>query len=953
MTMQPFNELSHAIIRDLPISLAVFDTRMCYVAWSAKWQSDYGLDPRADLYGRSHYEVFPDFPEALKAVHRRGLEGETMIDRALPFDRNDGTRCYVDWEMKPWYDEAGAVGGIVVTTIDRTQEVVNAQQHEALIESGHKHLETLLEEKSREMSRQSVELDHYFSTMIDGLAVADVTTWRFTNCNPAFEQMTGYTREELQQHTIATIIPEASLEYAMEQFEKTARGEIPLAEAVPIQHKEGSVILCDVTAKGYMLEGSLYNVGVFRDVTDNLAQAHQLEDERHKLEVLLKNASDGIHILDSEANLLEFSDSFCEMLGYTPEQMYGMNLKVWDAGFDSEDELMEAFRANFASPRSFETHHKRRDGSLIDVEITVRSITLDGEPCLHAASRDITLQKQQAKLLETSELRLKLATDAANTGVWDWNIKTGSLYLSASWKRMLGYEDDELPNAFASWEENVHPDDLEQAMADIRDHLEGRTEYYQNTHRLKTKEGHYIYNLDNGMVVEWDDEGSPIRFIGTHTDVTELEIAKRQLQQINADLDAMVQERTRELTEALEDIDVTQRATKSGSVVYDHRSNRVVYCTQPFFELIGHRGGLADFSMERYLETVHPDDRASFMMGVKEAIATHSAELKMHYRIVVGGQVKWVADFGVLNYDDQGNPTVYRGLVKDVTVQREAQQALITLNEELEEKVRKQVEELREREQVMLTQSRLAQMGEMISMIAHQWRQPLSAIMATALSTKVNLELESYDLDDAPQREECQMQIVRNMDAIAEFGKTLTQTIDDFRTFFKPNKDYQKTTLFTPIEKAVQIIESAFKNANIAIDLQNRCDTEFSLFENEMMQVILNLLKNSQDNFSEQQTESPRVTICCETRDDSGVITFSDNGGGIPAEILPRIFDPYFSTKEQKNGTGLGLYMSKSIVETHHHGSLTAVNTGEGVCFTITLPKQMPPRSEAGDDSVS
>ena len=256
----------------------------------------------------------------------------------------------------------------------------------------------------------------------------------------------------------------------------------------------------------------------------------------------------------------------------------------------------------------------------------------------------------------------------------------------------------------------------------------------------------------------------------------------------------------------------------------------------------------------------------------------------------------------------------------------------------------KSIKENREKDQKIQEQSKMAQMGEMISMIAHQWRQPLGAIASTSIDLNTKIELETFDLEEAKGREECQTYFSDRLKDIDGFVKNLTTTIDDFRNFYSPNKEADIALVYEIINKALNIIRDSLASDNIEIVEKYICYEKAKIYSNEIMQVILNIIKNAQDNFKEKMIKNPRISITCEDGEDGEdevVVQICDNGGGIPENILPNIFDPYFSTKDEKNGTGLGLYMSKIIIEDHHKGSLLVKNCDDGVCFTIVLDKVM------------
>lgn len=246
-------------------------------------------------------------------------------------------------------------------------------------------------------------------------------------------------------------------------------------------------------------------------------------------------------------------------------------------------------------------------------------------------------------------------------------------------------------------------------------------------------------------------------------------------------------------------------------------------------------------------------------------------------------------------------------------------------------------EERQQHERQILTQSRLAQMGEMIAMIAHQWRQPLAAVSTSIFDMRVKIELGTFDLTTAEGREAANDFFLETLSNVEEYLQSLSGTIDDFRNFHKADKKNLPMTFEEVTAKALKIIRNSIALHNIELIESYSDDLKVPMIDNEIVQVILNILKNAQDNFDEKKIHNPQITIASE----NNVLTICDNGGGIPAHIIDKIFDPYFSTKNEKNGTGLGLYMSKTIIEDHHKGTLTAYNQNDGVCFNITLPSQI------------
>ncbi|WP_320035026.1 hybrid sensor histidine kinase/response regulator [Halarcobacter sp.] len=258
---------------------------------------------------------------------------------------------------------------------------------------------------------------------------------------------------------------------------------------------------------------------------------------------------------------------------------------------------------------------------------------------------------------------------------------------------------------------------------------------------------------------------------------------------------------------------------------------------------------------------------------------------------------------------------------------------LIEKNKKLEIEIQKN----EEKQKVMEAQSRFAAMGEMISMIAHQWRQPLASIGTASFNLKYKLLSGKFDLETKQGRDEQAEFFTNKLDEIEFYVQNLTTTIDDFRNFYKTDKILVLENIEKPIKNALKIIEKDLQTNNIEVILDFKSEKKINIYENEIIHVIINLLKNAQDKFLEKNINNAKIEVKTEDLDTGIKVEIYDNGGGIEKENIDFIFEPYFSTKKEKNGTGIGLYMSKIIIEKNHNGKICASNTNDGVTFSIIL----------------
>ncbi|MFA7403473.1 MAG: cache domain-containing protein [Pelobacteraceae bacterium] len=252
------------------------------------------------------------------------------------------------------------------------------------------------------------------------------------------------------------------------------------------------------------------------------------------------------------------------------------------------------------------------------------------------------------------------------------------------------------------------------------------------------------------------------------------------------------------------------------------------------------------------------------------------------------------------------------------------QRMLESLNRTLEDRIETAVKELRQKDQTLIQQSRLAAMGEMINNIAHQWRQPLNLI---------SLIVQGLPECENLSQEELDREVERIMDVILH----MSQTIDDFRYFFRLDKEKILFAANNSVAKAVEFISPSLHSKGINIFITEQSEVSVFGYSNEYAQVLLNILSNAKDVLVERGIAEPRIDVRIFRSDENSVVTITDNGGGIGVEIMPKIFDPYFTTKEKTQGTGIGLYMSKIIIEQNMGGSLSVQNVEGGVAFRIEV----------------
>ncbi|MBB5022589.1 ATP-binding protein [Desulfurispira natronophila] len=401
--------------------------------------------------------------------------------------------------------------------------------------------------------------------------------------------------------------------------------------------------------------------------------------------------------------------------------------------------------------------------------------------------------------------------------------------------------------------------------------------------------------------------------------------------------------RLQESNEIQEDLRVNRERLNmaldcTGDSVYDYDvvGRRVRFTATEYQRL-----GLAQSDTEGYLgfdqwiTTIHSDDQAILQHAIQESLVDKKNYIEHRFRQKdANGTYRWIYSRGkIVERDNHGKATRIMGIHSDITHLVLLEQSLWDLNEHLEERVAQESDKRHKNEELLVQQSRMAAMGEMIGAISHQWKQPLNV-----------LGILVQDLGEAYEHGEINRNYLNETasHAMAQIDY-MAHTIDDFRNFFHPNKERENFNVKQAIKSAVKLVSAQLNNHQIEVVISGNEDVRTCGQRNEFQQVVLNIINNARDAIVAARNhlatcQSGCIWIDITASNQGATIQITDNGGGIDQSIIERIFDPYFSTKEDTAGTGIGLSMARTLLEQGMGGTITAGNVEGGACFTITVP---------------
>jgi PAS domain S-box-containing protein len=352
-----------------------------------------------------------------------------------------------------------------------------------------------------------------------------------------------------------------------------------------------------------------------------------------------------------------------------------------------------------------------------------------------------------------------------------------------------------------------------------------------------------------------------------------------------------------------------------------------IHSNEAWDEMLGYKAGELEGQNSKIIYQNEEEYQKLGENAYKEMLEAGHYTVEQELQKKDGSSIVVLLSGAYLDKNDTSKGSIWVGI--DITQRKKAEEKLLLINKSLEQTVETEINKRLEAEQMALQQSKMALMGEMIGAIAHQWRQPLNALGLTIQDIKEAYkygELDEKYIDNA---------ISISMDRV----QFMSKTIDDFRNFFSPTKSKKEFYLEDAIKATVNIVSAQLSDSNISLEYDIDGKTLFNGYQGELQQVLLNIISNAKDAMEHNKSLIKRIHISVINTQQNSFITIEDSGGGIPIHIMDRICEPYFTTKEQGKGTGVGLYMSKQIVERHMNGELIFENSNYGAKFTIKLPK--------------
>ncbi|MBF0316738.1 MAG: PAS domain S-box protein [Nitrospirae bacterium] len=807
--------------------------------------------------------------------------GDTWQGELL--NKRKGGESY--WELAlifPLIDDDGNT----INYIAIKEEITDKKQLEHELDLYKVHLEELVAQRTIQLIDREAELTSSKNTLLALMNAITESVLLITEAgivltiNETGARRLGKTSNEIIGKNIFDFLPRDTARFRRQQINKV------INEKIPIEYedtRDGRNFSHNLYPK-FDKQGNIASIAIFTiDITEKKRQ------ERKAILFLqaVEAALDGIQLVNLEGRVFYSNKAAADMLCYSVEEIIGMSIRyVNEDPMIAEQVIIPAVLKE--GSWSGELRVKRKDAAIITIWLNVSLVKENNGEAIYtlAVFKDITAQKLYEETLRQYEDIVSVTSEHISLIDIHYVYKNiNKMYLTAhnrSRDEIIGHSVEEL------FGHNTFYDLIKPNLDRC---LSGEIVNYESWINFASIGRRY---MDVFYYPYYDKNGAITGVVVSARDMTDKKRVEDEVKNV-AKFPG-------------ENPNPVLRVDKDARIIYSNQSGL------NFLDKWGVTDTLPPY-MHRVIEK-------SLEAGISEDIDISASDDTFLFSVVPIKEYCYVNLYG-RDITELKNTEIILKL---------QQEEIKNINRELEKRVKEEVSKNRQKDIIMFQQSRLASMGEMISYIAHQWRQPLNALNIVLFNIEDACNDNEYDLNLISSLLKDGTTIISNM----------SNTIDDFRNFFKQTKDKSSFSLKNIITETLAIVNASFKFHGITVTIKDNEDIYIIGFPNEYSQVILNILNNAKDAILEKRLIKGKIVIDFYENGKNTVVNITDNAGGIPSDVMDRIFEPYFTTKMEGKGSGIGLYMSKTMIEEHMNGSITATNTPDGAMFTIIVPGSHP-----------
>ncbi len=713
--------------------------------------------------------------------------------------------------------------------------------------------------------------------------------------NQAACDLLGYSVDELTKMNIADISVRGEIEKNVENFQALLNGEDLFTE-VKLVRKDGSTVPTTLNAT-VLPNGLVY--GSCRDISERKEMLKKVS----RLAAIVESSEDAIIGKTLDGTITDWNRGAEKVFGYSQEETIGKNISII-VPKERENELQEIFGEIRSGNKvgNLETKRIRKNGEEIDINLTVSPIEQAGEIVgASAIARDITKRKEFEKHLQRAHDIINRSPAVAF--IWrnqeGWPVE----YVSSNVKDLLGYTAGEITSGRVPYSEVVHQDDRSLVKSEVTEHSEkGESNFVHSPYRIVTKSGQVKW-VEDKTVIRRDDQGSIIRYGGIVEDITKRKRMEEKLRES--------EKRYRDLFENANDL--IQAVNSESQFIYvNSKWERALGYSEEEAKKMNFTDILREDQIPHCMEVFARLRNGETIDNVETVFVSKSGK-----EIIVEGNI---------NVQLEGREMVStRGIFRDITQRKHAEEKLREYSERLEELVKERTRDLEEAHEELVKKERMAAIGQTAGMVAHDLRSPLQVMTNSIfLARKALKDEDSQSLGN---------EAMVHLEKIKEQVEHMDSLISGIREF---NKDIEIEPVKTDLCKLVNevISETEFPD-NIQPEFLSQDPLSHVNLDPESMRRVLN---NLITNAIQAMPQGGNLTITLSRDGDEATISVKDTGKGIPEKEMEKLFEPLFTTK--KDGQGFGLAVCKQHVEAHGGSIEVTSEVGEGTTFKVRLPLQ-------------
>ena len=626
----------------------------------------------------------------------------------------------------------------------------------------------------------------------------------------------------------------------------------------------------------------------FHDITQENILKKELLHQHSLAEHYLNIAGTLVMQLDIYGNIVIINEEGCKLLGLKKSQALGKNFIDNFVPSEIRNQVKDVFHSVVSGDYKMSSYYKN---PIIDAHKQehmmswINHFIKDSEGNiigLITSGTDITQTEKLSAQLQKQEELYKLTFEEADIGIAHVSLDGRWVDTNEYMSTLLGYTKQEFQNMHVA--ELTYTDDTNTDKKMIQKLLTGDTSSYHIEKRYLHKNGNIVW-VNVSVVLLEDNLLQPMYFLKIIRDITQLKLLMYEV------------EKEKNRFQKIIEFVPTPILIYSGT-------GQVISINKIFKEMTGYSQKELS-NIKTFIHKLFPDEDANTLFKLQE-----------YYNNPI---IKEVQEQTLTTKSSQKRAVILNAVALNEAQEKQDQIYIIAMID---------MTDMQEKDELMIAQSRQAVMGEMLSMIAHQWRQPLSVISMVANNLQANIELEEKITNES---------LANLIATISTQTAYLSHTVDDFRNFFKPDTKKEDINIQEVLQKIKSLIMKSLDNNNIRLELSIIQNINIVTYPNQLIQVLINIINNAKDALIEKKPSDAFIKIDLIEENDELILSICDNGGGIKASVKNKLGQAYVSSKS-KNGTGLGLYMSMIIVNKHLDGRLYWESDEKGACFYVALP---------------